>query len=96
MRMWRWIVVGLAVLAFAALVFPLVLTQNRLRETQSELVQVREAKTNLESAVSGLKTELDSANKARDELEANLNQANSQIQELKTQDSSSVSAPPSP
>ena len=65
MRMWRWIVVGLAILAFVALVFPLVLTQNQLRETQSDLVRAR-------GVITGLKTELDLANKARDESEANL------------------------
>ena len=59
MRSWRWIVIGLAVLAFVALVFPLVLTQNRLRETHSELVQARKAITELESALSGSRTELD-------------------------------------
>ena len=43
MRAWRLIVIGLAVLAFAALVFPLVLSQNRLRATHSELVKARKA-----------------------------------------------------
>ena len=83
MRSWRWIVIGLAVVAFAALVFPLVLTQNRLRETHSQLVQARKAITELESALSGSRTELDIANKARSESEADLKLANSQTQEFK-------------
>ena len=72
MRSWRWIVIGLAVVAFAALVFPLVLTQNRLRETHSQLVQARKAITELELALSGSRTELDIANKARSESEVRL------------------------
>ena len=56
MRAWRLIVIGLAVLAFAALVFPLVLSQNRLREAHSELVKARKAIIELESALSGSRT----------------------------------------
>jgi|SwirhisoilCB2_FD_contig_71_3502082_length_762_multi_2_in_0_out_0_2 septal ring factor EnvC (AmiA/AmiB activator) len=76
---------GLAVLAIAALVFPLVLTQNRLRATKNELEQVRGGKIKLESVIASLKTEVDLASKARDESEANLNQAHSQIQKLNTE-----------
>ena len=83
MRAWRLIVIGLAVLAFAALVFPLVLSQNRLRATHSELVKARKAITELESALSGSRTELDIGNKARSESEADLKLANSQKQEFK-------------
>ena len=82
MSTWRWIVIGLAVLAFVALVFPLVVTQNRLRQTHTQLMHARETKAKLESALSSLKTELDAVNKARSELEANLTEANSQTQEL--------------
>jgi len=46
MRTLQWLAAGLAVLAIAALVFPLVLTQNRLRATKNELEQVRGAKSN--------------------------------------------------
>ena len=73
MRTWQWLGAGLAVLVIAALVFPLVLTQNRLRAAQSELEQVRGSKTKLESVVGSVKTELELASKARDESEANLN-----------------------
>ena len=83
MRAWRLIVIGLAVLAFAALVFPLVLSHNRLRETHSELVKARKSITELELALSGSKTELDIANKARSEMEADLKLANAQMQEFK-------------
>ena len=85
MRKWQLLAAGLAVLAIAALVFLLVLTQNRLRAAQSELVPATESKTKLESVVASLRTGLDLASKARDESEANLKQADSQIQKLKTE-----------
>jgi len=42
-------------------------------------------KIKLESVIASLKTEVDLASKARDESEANLNQAHSQIQKLNTE-----------
>ena len=85
MRTLQWLAAGLAVLAIAALVFPLVLTQNRLRATKNELEQVRGGKIKLESVIASLKTEVDLASKACEESEANLNQAHSQIQKLNTE-----------
>ncbi len=85
MRSWRWIVIGLAVVAFVGLVFPLVLIQNRLRDTTSELEQARQAETKLESAIASLKTELDSAEKTRGQLKANLDKANSEKESLRQQ-----------
>src|ERR1044071_4656485 len=80
MRAWRWVVIGLAVIAFAALVFPLVLSQNRLKETHSELVKARKTIAELQSALSASRTELDIADKARSESEA---LANSQRQDFR-------------
>ena len=51
----------------------------------NKLEQVRGGKIKLESVIASLKTEVDLASKARDESEANLNQAHSQIQKLNTE-----------
>jgi septal ring factor EnvC (AmiA/AmiB activator) len=78
------IALGLAVLALIALVIPLVSTQRHLREVQRDLaktneqvVQDRAESHQLERTISNLKTELDTANKARTELKGNLEEATS-------------------
>ena len=77
------ITLGLAVLALIALVIPLVSTQRHLREVQREfaktneqVVQDRAESHQFERTISNLKTELDTANKARTELKGNLEEAN--------------------
>ena len=92
MRTWQSLAVGLAVVAVAALVYPLVLTQNRLRATQIELekaneqvVQVRAGTGELERVIANLKTELDAANKSRTELQGNLDEATSKVDQLEKQ-----------
>ena len=82
MRHWRWIVVALAVIAMAVLVYPLLQTQKRLRLAQSELaraneqvVQARAGTAELERLVASLKTELDAAIRARTQLQGSLDEA---------------------
>src|SRR5688572_21860061 len=92
MRHWRWIVVALAVIAMAVLVYPLLQTQKRLRLVQSELdraneqvVQVRAGAAELERVIANLKTELDVANRERAQLQDSLREANSDVEQLREQ-----------
>ena len=90
MRQWPWIALAVAVVALAALIYPLVQTQKRLTLVQSELgraneqvVQARAGATELERVVANLKTELDAATMARRELQGNLEEANSDVEHMR-------------
>ena len=65
MRVWALIAIGLAVLALAFLVFPLVQIQTKLRLASEQVVQARAGMAELERVVANLKTELDASNRAR-------------------------------
>jgi chromosome segregation ATPase len=92
MRHWFWIAIAVAIVALAALIYPLVQTQKRLKLVQSELgraneqiIQARAGAAELERVVANLKTELDAATRARTELQGRLDEANSDNEELRTQ-----------
>ena len=92
MRYWSWIAIAIAVVALAALIYPLVQTKQRLTLVQSELgrateqvVQARAGTAELEKVIANLKIELDAANKTRTQLQANLDAANSEIEQSKKQ-----------
>src|SRR5262249_26555328 len=89
MRHLPWIALALAVIALVLLGAALFKTQKQLRELRSELgtsngqlVQAWAASSELESVVANLKIELDTANKARTELQSNLDEADSDNDEL--------------
>jgi predicted nucleic acid-binding Zn-ribbon protein len=75
MRVWAWIAIGLAVVALAFLVFPLVQVQTELRLANEQVVQARARMAELERVVANLKTELDAANRARTQLQSGLDEA---------------------
>ena len=79
MRVWAWIAIGLAVVALAFLVFPLVQIQTELRLANEQVVQARERTAELERVVANLKTELDASNRVRTQLQSGLDEANSEI-----------------
>jgi chromosome segregation ATPase len=90
MRQWPWIAMAVAVVALAALIYPLVQTQKRLKLAQSELgranqqiVQARAGTGELERVVANLKTELDAATMARTELQGNLEETNSDVEHMR-------------
>ena len=85
MRVWAWIAIGVAVVALAALVFPLVQIQRDLRLANDQGVQARARMAEIERVVANLKTELDAANRARTELEGGLDQANSEIKKRQSE-----------
>ena len=70
-----WIAIGLAVVALAFLVFPLVQVQTELRLANEQVVQARARMAELERVVANLKTELDAANRARTQLQSGLDEA---------------------
>ena len=80
MRVWAWIVIGLAVAALAVVGFPLVQLQRDLRLANEQVVQAGARIAELESVVANLKTELDASNQAREQLQGALEEANSDIQ----------------
>ena len=63
MRVWAWIAIGLAVLALAFLVFPLVQIQTELRLANKQVVQGKARMAELERVIANLKTELDASNR---------------------------------
>ena len=92
MRTWQWVATGVAVAVLAALIYPLVQTQKQLRVVQRELgtaneqvVQARAGTAELERVIINLKTELDAATMARTELQGNLDEANSDVAQLREQ-----------
>ena len=85
MRVWAWIAIGLAVVALAFLVFPLVQVQTELRLANEQVVQARERMAELERVVANLKTELDAANRARTQLQSGLDEANSEIEKRQSE-----------
>jgi chromosome segregation ATPase len=85
MRVWAWIAIGLAVLALAFLVFPLVQTQTKLRLANEQVVQARAGMAELERVVANLKTELDAANRARTQLQGGLDKANVEIEKRQSE-----------
>ena len=85
MRVWAWIAIGLAVVALAFLVFPLVRIQTELRLANEQVVQTRARMGELERVVANLKTELDAANRARTQLQGGLDKANSEIEKRQSE-----------
>lgn len=85
MRGWAWIAIGLAVVALAVLVVPLVQIQRDLRLANEQVVQARARMAELESVVANLKTELDAANRARAQLQGGLDEANSEIEKRQSE-----------
>ena len=90
MRPFPLIAIAIGIVALIALVFPLVQTQRHLREVRTELVRTKEklvqdraASAQLEQTISNLKTDLDAANKARTELKENLDDASSDVGQLR-------------
>jgi len=88
MRHWSWILTAMAIIALAVVIYPLVQTQKRLRLVQTELnraneqvVQAKAGAAELERVVANLKTELDAATMARTELQGNLEEANSDVEQ---------------
>ena len=80
MRVWAWIAIGLAVFALAFLVFPLVQIQTKLRLANEQVVQANAGMAELERIVANLKTELDASNRARTQLQSDLDEAHSEIE----------------
>jgi len=90
MRVWAWIAIGLAVFALAFLVFPLVQIQTKLRLANEQVVQARAGMAELERVVANLKTELDASNRARTQLQSDLDEAEiekkqSEVERLSTE-----------
>ena len=85
MRVWAWIAIGVAVVGLAVLFFPLVQIQRDLRLGNEQVVQARARMAELERVVANLKTELDAANRARNQLEGGLKEANSEIEKRQSE-----------
>ena len=85
MRVWAWIAIGVALVALAVLLFPLVEIQRDLRLANEQGVQARARIAELESAVANLKTELKEANRARTQLQGDLDEANSEIEKRQSE-----------
>ena len=85
MRVWAWIAIGIVVAALAVLIFPLVQLQMELRLANEQLVQARAKIAEFEGVVAYLKTELDAANRARNQLEGGLKEANSEIEKRRSE-----------
>ena len=75
MRVWAWIAIGLAVVALAFLLFPLVQIQTELRLANEQVVQTRARMGELERVVANLKTELDASNRTRTQLQSDLDES---------------------
>jgi len=85
MRAWAWIAIGLAIVALAVLLFPLVEMQKELRLVRIELGRAKEQVAELERVAANLKTELDAANQARIQLQRGLDEANSEIKKSQSE-----------
>jgi septal ring factor EnvC (AmiA/AmiB activator) len=85
MRVWAWIAIGIALVALAVLLFPLVEIQRDLRLANEQGVQARARIAELERLVADLKTELNEANRARTQLQGDLDEANSEIEKRQSE-----------
>ena len=85
MRVWAWIAIGLAVVALAFLVSPLVQIQTELRVANEQVVQARTGMAELERVVANLKAELDAAHQARTQLQSALDEANAEIKKQQSE-----------
>jgi chromosome segregation ATPase len=84
MRVWAWIAIGVALVALAVLLFPLVEIHRGLRLANEQgVTSARIAE--LERAVPNLETELNEANRARTKLQGDLDEANSEIEKRQSE-----------
>ena len=85
MRVWAWIAIGVALVALAVLLFPLVEIQRGLRLANEQGVQASARIAKLERAVANLETEFNEANRARTKLQGDLDEANSEIEKRQSE-----------
>jgi len=78
-----WIALALAVVAVVVLVFPLVRTEQHLKDVRNELGRTNEQVVKLEKVIANLKTELDEANTARTQFQGSLDEATISIEQLR-------------